>query len=140
MKNFFALSIVLILMASCQPQNNAPQSQSDAPTINSLTITNTNIQIEDGAFLEFICEFSDDNGLNKYRVTILDNCPTARLKSAPWYIDELDFDISGTSFIDTVQLFIPYHDIEACEYELTVIVQDIDGEETSQTNTFYVIE
>ena len=39
MKNLFTLSIVLILMASCQPQNNAPQSQSDAPTINSLTIT-----------------------------------------------------------------------------------------------------
>ena len=78
-------------MASCQPQNNAP-------TINSLTITNTNIQIEDGAFLEFIYEFSDDNGLNKFRASVLDNFPTARLKSAPWYIDDLDYDISGTSF------------------------------------------
>ena len=50
MKNLFALSIVLILMASCQPQN-------DAPTINSLTITNTNIQKADGAVLSLSMNF-----------------------------------------------------------------------------------
>ncbi len=72
MKNFFALSIVLILMASCQPQN-------DAPTINSLTIVNTNIQKADGAVLEFIYEFSDDNGLNQFRASVLDNFVDARL-------------------------------------------------------------
>ena len=102
-------------------------------------MTSTNIQIEEGAFLEIIYDFSDDVGLNKFRVTILDNFENARLKSAPWYIDNLDFDISGTSLIDTLQIPIPYEDIEPCEYELTVIVQDIDGNETAQSNTFLVI-
>lgn len=132
MKNFFALSIVLILMASCQPQN-------DAPTINSLTIVNTNIQKADGAVLEFIYEFSDDNGLNQFRASVLDNFTDARLQSAPWNYEK-DYNLSGTSVIDTLQIALPYPDLEPGRYELTITVQDIDGEETSQKNTFYVIE
>ena len=132
MKNFFALSIVLILMASCQPQN-------DAPTINSLTIVNTNIQKADGAVLEFIYEFSDDNGLNQFRASVLDNFIDARLQSAPWNYEN-DYNLSGTSVIDTLQIALPYPDLEPGRYELTITVQDIDGEETSQKNTFYVIE
>ena len=132
MKNFFALSIVLILMASCQSQN-------DAPTINSLTIVNTNIQKADGAVLEFIYEFSDDNGLNQFRASVLDNFIDARLQSAPWNYEN-DYNLSGTSVIDTLQIALPYPDLEPGRYELTITVQDIDGEETSQKNTFYVIE
>ena len=132
MKNFFALSIVLILMASCQPQN-------DAPTINSLTIVNTNIQKADGAVLEFIYEFSDDNGLNQFRASVLDNFVDARFQSAPWNYEK-DYNLSGTSVIDTLQIALPYPDLEPGRYELTITVQDIDGEETSQKNTFYVIE
>lgn len=132
MKNFFALSIVLILMASCQPQN-------DAPTINSLTIVNTNIQKADGAVLEFIYEFSDDNGLNQFRASVLDNFVDARLQSAPWNYEN-DYNLSGTSVKDTLQIALPYPDLEPGRYELTITVQDIDGEETSQKNTFYVIE
>ena len=132
MKNFFALSILLILMASCQPQN-------DAPTINSLTIVNTNIQKADGAVLEFIYEFSDDNGLNQFRASVLDNFIDARLQSAPWNYEN-DYNLSGTSVIDTLQIALPYPDLEPGRYELTITVQDIDGEETSQKNTFYVIE
>ena len=132
MKNLFALSIVLILMASCQPQ-------SDAPTINSLIITNTNIQKADGAVLEFIYEFSDDNGLNQFKASVLDNFVDARLQSAPWNYEK-DYNLSGTSVIDTLQIALPYPDIEIGRYELTITVQDIDGEETSQKNTFYVIE
>lgn len=132
MKNFFALSIVLILMASCQPQN-------DAPTINSFTIVNTNIQKADGAVLEFIYEFSDDNGLNQFRASVLDNFVDARFQSAPWNYEK-DYNLSGTSVIDTLQIALPYPDLEPGRYELTITVQDIDGEETSQKNTFYVIE
>ena len=132
MKNFFALYIVLILIASCQSQN-------DAPTINSLAIENTNIQIEDGAVLEFVYEFSDDNGLNQFRASVLDNFVDARLQSAPWNFEK-DYNLSGTSVSDTVQIALPYPDLEPGRYELTITVQVIDGEETFQKNTFYIIE
>ena len=132
MKNFFALSIVLILIASCQSQN-------DAPTINSLAIVNTNIQIEDGAVLEFVYEFSDDNGLNQFRASVLDNFVDARLQSAPWNFEK-DYNLSGTSVSDTIQISLPYPDLEPGRYELTITVQDIDGLETFQQNTFYITE
>ena len=132
MRNFFALSIVLTLIASCQPQN-------DAPTINSLTIVNTNIQKADGAVLEFIYEFSDDNGLNQFRASVLDNFVDARLQSAPWNF-EMDYNLSGTSVSDTIQIALPYPDLEPGRYELTITVQDIDGLETFQKNTFYITE
>tara|TARA_B100000161_G_scaffold261682_1_gene230359 strand:- start:2304 stop:2702 length:399 start_codon:yes stop_codon:yes gene_type:complete len=132
MKNFFALYIVLILIASCQSQN-------DAPTINSLAIVNTNIQIEDGAVLEFVYEFSDDNGLNQFRASVLDNFVDARLQSAPWNF-EMDYNLSGTSVSDTIQIALPYPDLEPGRYELTITVQDIDGLETFQKNTFYITE
>ena len=132
MKNFFALYILLILIASCQSQN-------DAPTINSLAIVNTNIQIEDGAVLEFVYEFSDDNGLNQFRASVLDNFVDARLQSAPWNFEK-DYNLSGTSVSDTIQIALPYPDLEPGRYELTITVQDIDGEETFQKNTFYIIE
>ncbi len=132
MKNFFALYIVLILIASCQSQN-------DAPTINSLAIVNTNIQIEDGAFLEFVYEFSDDNGLNQFRASVLDNFVDARLQSAPWNFEK-DYNLSGTSVSDTIQIALPYPDLEPGRYELTITVQDIDGLETFQKNTFYITE
>lgn len=132
MKNFFALYIVLILIASCQSQN-------DAPTINSLAIVNTNIQLEDGAVLEFVYEFSDDNGLNQFRASVLDNFVDARLQSAPWNFEK-DYNLSGTSASDTIQIALPYPDLEPGRYELTITVQDIDGEETFQKNTFYIIE
>tara|TARA_B100000925_G_C21919359_1_gene435138 strand:+ start:362 stop:775 length:414 start_codon:yes stop_codon:yes gene_type:complete len=137
MKNFFALFTVLILIASCQTQINAPTN--NAPTIKTLTIVNTNIQKADGAILEFIYEFTDDNGLNQFRVSVYDNFLDARLLSAPWNYDK-DHNLSGTSMIDTLQIALPYPDIELGRYELTITVQDIDGEETSQKNTFYVID
>ena len=132
MKIFLALSIVFILMTSCQPENNAP-------TINSLTILNTNIQKADGAVLEFIYEFSDDNGLNQFRASVLDNFVDARIQSAPWNYEE-DYNLSGTSVIDTLQIVLPYPDLEIGRYELTITIQDIDGEETSQKNTFYITD
>ena len=132
MKNFFALYILLILIASCQSQN-------DAPTINSLAILNTNILIEDGAVLEFVYEFSDDNGLNQFRASVLDNFVDARLQSAPWNFEK-DYNLSGTSVSDTIQIALPYPDLEPGRYELTITVQDIDGLETFQKYTFYITE
>ena len=132
MKNFIVLAIVLILAASCQPNN-------DVPTINSFTIVNTSIQKADGAFLEFIYDFSDDNGLNQFRVSILDNFIDARLKSAPWNF-EMDYNLSGTSVIDTLQIALPFPDLETGRYDLTITLQDVDGEETSQKKIFYIIE
>ena len=132
MKNFFALFTILILIASCQSQN-------DAPNINSLAIVNTNIQKEDGAVLEFVYEFSDDNGLNQFRASVLDNFIDARLQSAPWNFEK-DYNLSGTSVSDTIQIALPYPDLEPGRYELTITVQDIDGLETFQKNTFYITE
>lgn len=132
MKNFFALSIVLILMVSCHSQN-------DVPSINLLTITNTNIKKANGAVLEFIYEFYDDNGLNQFRASVLDDFIDARLQSAPWNYQE-DYNLSGTYVIDTLQIALPFPDLEPGRYELTITVQDVEGEETSQKNTFYVIE
>jgi uncharacterized protein (DUF2141 family) len=132
MKNLLTLAFVMTLMFACTQKN-------DSPVINSITLTSSNIQKADGAFLEFIYEFSDDNGLNQFRASVLDNFIDARLQSAPWNYEK-DYNLSGTSVLDTLQIALPYPDLEPGRYELTITVQDIDGEETSQKNTFYVIE
>lgn len=132
MKNLLTLVFVMTLMFACTQKN-------DAPVINSITLSSSNIQKADGAFLEFIYEFSDDNGLNQFRASVLDNFIDARLQSAPWNYEK-DYNLSGTSVLDTLQIALPYPDLEPGRYELTITVQDIDGEETSQKNTFYVIE
>jgi uncharacterized protein (DUF2141 family) len=61
------------------------------------------------------------------------------LQSAPWNFEK-DYSLSGTSANDTLQIALPYPDLEPGRYDLTVTLQDIDGEETVQTNTFYIIE
>ena len=132
MKNLFTLATALILIASCGSKN-------DAPVINSITLTNTNIQKAEGAVLEFIYEFSDDNGLNQFRASILDNFENARLQSAPWNFEK-DYNLSGTSAKDTLQIALPYPDLEPGRYELTITVQDTDDEESVQKKTFYITE
>tara|TARA_B100001059_G_scaffold46906_1_gene39828 strand:+ start:1101 stop:1460 length:360 start_codon:yes stop_codon:yes gene_type:complete len=113
--------------------------KNDSPVINSITLTSSNIQKSVGAFLEFIYEFSDDNGLNQFRVSVLDNFENARLQSAPWNF-ERDYNLSGTNVNDTLQIALPYPDLEPGRYELTITVQDIDGEETAQNKSFYIVE
>tara|TARA_Y100000385_G_scaffold136419_2_gene141761 strand:- start:630 stop:1028 length:399 start_codon:yes stop_codon:yes gene_type:complete len=132
MKNLLTLAFVMTLMFACTQKN-------DSPVINSITLTSSNIQKADGAFLEFIYEFSDDNGLNQFRVSVLDNFENARLQSAPWNF-ERDYNLSGTNVNDTLQIALPYPDLEPGRYELTIIVQDIDGEETAQNKSFYIVE
>lgn len=133
MKNLLSLFLILTLVISCSTK------ESDSPVINSLMITSTNIQKADGAILEFSYEFSDDEGLNKFRVSVLDDFVDARLNSAPWNYEQ-DFQLSGISAVDTVQIGLPFPDLEPGRYELTTIVQDIDGRETAQSATFYIIE
>jgi uncharacterized protein (DUF2141 family) len=132
MKNLLTLAFVMTLMFACTQKN-------DSPVINSITLTSSNIQKADGAFLEFIYEFSDDNGLNQFRVSVLDNFENARLQSAPWNF-ERDYNLSGTNVNDTLQIALPYPDLEPGKYELTITVQDIDGEETAQNKSFYIVE
>ena len=131
MRKILILSTLCVIY-SCQKIN-------DAPIINSLIISNNNIQKEKGAILEFMYEFSDDTGLNQFRVSILDNFVDARLASAPWNY-EMDYDLSGLSLVDTMQINLPYPDLEPGRYELTVTLQDIDSEETAQKKSFYIIE
>lgn len=131
MKNSFTLLIITFLMIACQ--TNTP------PVINSLTLSSSEIQKADGAILEFAYEFSDDNGLNQFRVSVLDNFENARLQSAPWNYEK-DFSLSGVSALDTFQIELPFPDLEPGRYELTVTVQDIDGDETAQKKTFYINE
>jgi uncharacterized protein (DUF2141 family) len=132
MKNLLTIALVMTLMFACTQKN-------DSPVINSITLTSSNIQKADGAFLEFIYEFSDDNGLNQFRVSVLDNFENARLQSAPWNF-ERDYNLSGTNVNDTLQIALPYPDLEPGRYELTITVQDIDGEETAQNKSFYIVE
>ena len=132
MKNLLTLIFVVTQIFGCTQKN-------DSPVINSITLTSSNIQKADGAFLEFIYEFSDDNGLNQFRVSVLDNFEDARLQSAPWNFEK-DYSLSGTSANDTLQIALPYPDLEPGRYDLTIALQDIDGEETVQTNTFYIVE
>lgn len=132
MKNLLTLTFVVTLMFACTQKN-------DSPVINSITLTSSNIQKADGAFLEFIYEFSDDNGLNQFRVSVIDDFEDARLSSAPWNYDK-DYDLSGTSVSDSLSLGLPYPDLEPGRYKLTIIVQDIDGEETAESKTFNVVQ
>ena len=130
MKNTFKIFILAILFAACGQEN-------DVPTINSFSLNSTTIQKEEGAQLKFSYSFSDDNGLNQFRVSVLDNFENARLQSAPWNF-ERDYNLSGTNVNDTLQIALPYPDLEPGRYELTITVQDIDGEETAQNKSFYI--
>jgi uncharacterized protein (DUF2141 family) len=132
MKKLFSCFLVVSLIFACQPEN-------ESPVIVSLTLTSTNIQKAEGAFLEFMYEFSDDSGLNQFRASVLDNFVDARLQSAPWDFQK-DYDLSGTSVTDTLQIPLPYPDLEPGRYELTITLQDIDGDESAQKSTFYIVE
>ena len=132
MRKILILSSILFVIYSCQKIN-------DAPKINSLIISNTNIQKEEGAVFEFMYDFSDDTGLNQFRVSILDNFVDARLVSAPWNY-EMDYNLSGLSVVDTMQINLPYPDLEPGRYELTITLQDINSEETAQKKSFYIVE
>ena len=112
---------------------------SDLPQINNLTILNDSIQKAPGALFQFTVDFSDDNGLSRYRVRIEDNFPNARQQDAPWYFEE-DYEINGLSVSENQIIELPYPDLEQGRYRLDVIVQDIDLGESSENQHFFIYE
>lgn len=125
--SLFIFTILSISIISCTPE-------SDAPVIDSLTIP-ASIKIVSGASLDINYEFSDDSGLNQYNVSVLDDFDDARLQSAIWDYSS-NFALSGTSASDVKVIPLPVNDIELGRYELTVTLQDIDGNETSVVRSF----
>ena len=125
--SLFIFTIFSISIISCTPE-------SDAPVIDSLTIP-ASIKIVSGASLDINYEFSDDSGLNQYNVSVLDDFDDARLQSAIWDYSS-NFALSGTSASDVKVIPLPVNDIELGRYELTVTLQDIDGNETSVVRSF----
>jgi hypothetical protein len=125
--SLFIFTILSISIISCTPE-------SDAPVIDSLTIP-ASIKIVSGASLDINYEFSDDSGLNQYDVSVLDDFDDARLQSAIWDYSS-NFALSGTSASDVKVIPLPVNDIELGRYELTVTLQDIDGNETSVVRSF----
>lgn len=132
MKNVFKILIITLLFSACGSDN-------EAPSITSFALDSTTIQKEEGAQLKFTYSFSDDSGLNQFRVSVIDDFEDARLSSAPWNFDR-DYDLSGTSHSDSLSVTLPYPDLEPGRYKLTLIVQDIDGEEAEESKTFYIVE
>jgi hypothetical protein len=53
-------------LAACSPEN-------EAPSITSFSLDSTTIQKEEGALLKFSYSFSDDSGLNQFRVSVIDD-------------------------------------------------------------------
>ena len=113
------------------------QDKSDPPSIVNLNLVQDSILKEDGAILQLTYAISDDNGLDKFRITILDDFPDARFALAPWFFEE-DYDVSGTNLIDTVTINLPYPDLEVGQYKITFTVADIDQNERSIDKSFFI--
>lgn len=133
MKTFIKIFVLACIFSACSEEN--------PPTIDTLTILNNNSQIQkaEGAQLQFYYSFTDDNGLNRYKVSVIDDFPDARTSSAPWFFEE-EYNLTGTSSSDTFAVTLPYPDIEVGRYKLTVTVQNIDQLETALDRTFYILE
>ncbi|MBC8464454.1 MAG: DUF4625 domain-containing protein [Bacteroidetes bacterium] len=112
---------------------------SDAPVISEFVVLDDSLKVEPGAVLQFTVHFEDDNGLQQYRVRIEDDFEGARLLSALWEYQE-DFALSGTSVDESLPIEMHYEDVEPGRYRLDIIVQDIDLNETSVSQHFYVYE
>ena len=131
MKNLFYASLILFIV-SCT-------KESDAPVIGSLTIQSTTIKKAEDANLTFSYEISDDNGLNRLKIDIIDDFPDARVALAPFNYTET-LTISGSSKSETINIPIPFPDTEVGNYELKLSVQDIDGNETSAKRNFEIVD
>ena len=132
MRNLLSIFMILAILGSCK-------KESDPPEISVLNLSSTDILKEEGAFLEFAYSFSAEDGLNRFRVIVLDDFVDARLQSAPWNY-ERDYNLTGISVSDTLKIILPYPDIEPGRYKLTVIVQDTGEQETALSKSFNVIE
>tara|TARA_B110000305_G_C19399894_1_gene619564 strand:- start:151 stop:552 length:402 start_codon:yes stop_codon:yes gene_type:complete len=132
MKMFLKIVLaVTVLVSACG------EKESDPPVISSLSLVQDSVMSQQGAVLEVVYSISDDNGLSKFRLTILDDFPDARLALAPWFY-ERDFDVSGTDFSDTVVVSLPFPDVEPGQYKLSFTVADIDDNEKAQEKSFVI--
>jgi hypothetical protein len=132
MKVFLKIILVLsVLISACG------EKLSDPPVIVSMNLVQDSIIKEEGAVLQLAYSISDDNGLNKFRLTILDDFPDARFALAPWFFEQ-DYDVSGTENSDTVTIELPYPDLEVGQYKLSFTIADIDENENVQDKTFII--
>jgi hypothetical protein len=132
MKMFLKILLaVTVLVSACG------EKESDPPVVVSLNLVQDSIMSEQGAILQLVYSITDDNGLSKFRLTILDDFPDARVALAPWFY-ERDFDVSGTSASDTVTVNLPYPDLEPGQYKLTFTVADIDDNEKAQEKSLVI--
>jgi hypothetical protein len=132
MKLFLKFILALTVFVSA-----CTQDKSDPPSIVNLNLVQDSILKEDGAILQLTYAISDDNGLDKFRITILDDFPDARFALAPWFFEE-DYDVSGTNLSDTVTINLPYPDLEVGQYKITFTVADIDQNERSIDKSFFI--
>lgn len=123
--------VVTVLVSSCG------EKVSDPPVISSLNLVQDSIMSEQGAVLRLAYSISDDNGLSKFRLTILDDFPDARFALAPWFYEN-DFDASGTEQSDTITVNLPHPDLEPGQYKLSFTVADIDENEKAQDKSFVI--
>jgi hypothetical protein len=132
MKIFFKIVLVVTIFVSA-----CGEKESDPPVIASLNLVQDSIMSEQGAVLQLSYSISDDNGLSKFRLTILDDFPDARLSLAPWFYEQ-DFNVTGTEQSDTLLVNLPYPDLEPGQYKLSFTVADIDENETAQEKSLVI--
>ena len=130
MNKIFLIGFLTFTLAACVETSISPQ-------INNIIILNDSIQKAPGALFQFTIDFSDDNGLSKYRVRVEDDFPNARFYDAPWYFEE-DYVINGLNVTENHVIELPYPDLEHGRYRLDIIVQDIDLLESSESQYFFI--
>ena len=132
MKMFLKIVLVaVVLFSACE------EKKSDPPEILSLSLVQDSIMKQQGAILRLVYSISDDNGLSKFRLTILDDFPDARVALAPWFYEN-DFDVTGLEKTDTLEVALPYPDLELGQYKLRFTVADIDDNEIPQEKSFVI--
>lgn len=125
--------LAVVLLGSCE------KGLEGDPQINNLVILEDSIMVQPAALLQFTAKYTDDNGLAQYKVRIEDNFEEGRLANALWGFEEI-YSLSGSTYDENFALEVPYLDVEPGRYRLDVIVQDIDGNEASESMYFYLYQ
>ena len=130
MKKIFSIISIFITLTSCL-------GTFDSPQIRNLTILNDSIQKAPGALFQFTVDFSDDDGLSKYRVRVEDDFLHIRKRDAPWFFEE-DYSINGLNVTENQVIVLPYPDLELGRYRLDIIVQDVNLAENNESQYFFI--
>ena len=137
-KVFFAILVGGLMLSACEDSEvKVP------PVIEELVVESDSIQIEAYMSFSFTYRFTDNTGLSKFKVRIEDEFEGARLSAAPWNLEE-EYDLEGLLGEGAKSYGILYDtehpDVEPGRYRLDVIVQDIDLNETSESQYFVIYE